>query len=196
MLERLKQVVRSIGDSCFSAGGRRQHEGGLLRGAAAHTYLQTQSFVPSRSLHIVYRVQKRTHTHTLWKKLKRATKEQGWVNGFRRRPRWSQYLCARGHICMVDGAAASMAGRVVHHAVCPAHRVVQLSDTIAAGIAAHRQVLLQRGAADRGRRAAQSDGGNVVWKKVGKKCYCRKEKSLSSVPSCPHDGNKYNNNKT
>jgi len=52
------------------------------------------------------------------------------------------YLFARGALGVVDGAAASVAGKVVHHSVCPTHRVVQLCDTAAVGIAADRQVLL------------------------------------------------------
>ena len=47
---------------------------------------------------------------------------------------------------MIDGAAASVAGRVVHDAVHSTHRVVQLPCAAAAHIAAHYQaVRLQEG---------------------------------------------------
>lgn len=43
---------------------------------------------------------------------------------------------------MVDGAAASVAGGVIHKAVSPAHWVVQLPGTATACVTAHGQVQL------------------------------------------------------
>lgn len=47
---------------------------------------------------------------------------------------------------MVDGAAASVTRGVVHHTVCPTHRVIQLSHAVAASVTVHSELLLQRGA--------------------------------------------------
>lgn len=48
-------------------------------------------------------------------------------------------------LSVVDGAAASVTRGVIHHTVCPTHRIVQLSVTTAVYITAHHQVLFQRG---------------------------------------------------
>lgn len=52
------------------------------------------------------------------------------------------YLFSCGALGVVDGAAAGVAGRVIHHTVCSTHRVIELSDTTTAGVTANGQVLL------------------------------------------------------
>lgn len=54
-------------------------------------------------------------------------------------------LFAYRALSVVDGAAASVTRGVIHHTVCPTHRIVQLSVTAAVCITAHHQVLFQRG---------------------------------------------------
>lgn len=81
---------------------------------------------------------------------------------------------------MVDGAAASVARGVIHHAVCSTHRVVQFSDTTTAYITTHCQVLLQRGAAYMRRRKEREMGGTEGGKKkcVGEKARGRTRKRI------------------
>lgn len=54
-------------------------------------------------------------------------------------------LFACGALSVVDGAAASVTRGIIHHTVCPTHRIVQLSVTTAVCITAHYQVIFQRG---------------------------------------------------
>ena len=51
------------------------------------------------------------------------------------------YLSPSGGVGVVDGAAACVAGRVIHDAVVPTHRVVLVPATAAARVAARYQAV-------------------------------------------------------
>lgn len=70
-----------------------------------------------------------------------------WVWIIRPRALAASYLFCCGRLRLVDGAAAGVAGGVVHHGVRSAHRVVHVAHAAASRVTARRQVLLQGGAA-------------------------------------------------
>lgn len=50
------------------------------------------------------------------------------------------YLSASGAVCVVEGAAAGMAGREIHHSIRTTHGVKQLLNTVTSNVTAYGQI--------------------------------------------------------